>query len=509
MALPVNINDLINSKTVESNRIEFKRGWNPEEVLRTMCAFANDINEFGSGYIIVGIEETDGVPNLPPIGLNKNQLDPIQKDFLNLCHRVSPKIFPEIDVEILDEKFIIVIWVTVGEERPYSVPSTLGKNPINKIYVRQGTSTIPATPLLENRVRELATYRHYDDRINTRASINDLDLGLIQAYLQDIKSNLYPETLKLSLSEIALRMQIARGSNENVKPLNVGLLLFSKSPEKYFEGCKTNLIEFEDEAGTKYSEKTFIGPVHIQIRDIMNYLNSNIIKQYVNKDPSKAEVDKFFNYPYQALEELVVNALYHRSYENPTPNEIRIFKTFSKGPEKNEDTRRIEILSYPGPLPPIDETALLHLSITARNYRNIRLGDFLKNMRLAEKYATGIPTVKKSLEDNGSPKPILSTDESRSFFLAVVKINENTPVDIEEAIEELERIPLSNIQQIILEKLLKEPSSEEEILKETTTMTKEDIDYLVNKKLISQKKYGEMSIYHITETGVETLKQSF
>lgn len=41
MALPINIDDLINCRTVESERIEFKEGWNPEEVIRSMCAFAN------------------------------------------------------------------------------------------------------------------------------------------------------------------------------------------------------------------------------------------------------------------------------------------------------------------------------------------------------------------------------------------------------------------------------------------------------------------------------------
>ena len=509
MSLPININNLINGQTVESNRIEFKKGWNPEEILRTSCAFANDINDCGSGYIIIGIEEIDGIPVLPPFGLQQNQLDAYQKDFISLCHKIRPKIFPEISVEIVDGKHILVIWVTTGEERPYSVPSTLGKEAPYRMYVRQGTATVPTNPILEKHLRELATYRHFDDRVNTQASINDLDLGLIQAYLQEIKSNLYEETTKLSLSDIALKMQIARGTNENIKPLNIGLLLFSRNPEKYFPGCKTNLIEFEDEAGTKYSDKTFAGPIHIQIRDIMSYFNSNIIKQYKNKDPLKSEIDKFYNYPYQAIEELVVNALYHRSYSNPMPNEIRIHKTFIKGVDKNEDTRYIEFLSYPGPMPPIDENSLLSMNIAARNYRNIRLGDFLKNMRLAEKYATGIPTVRKSLKDNGSSDLFLSTDEARSYFLAIIKINENTPIDIEESYKEIERIQLSNLQQNILDKLLKEPSSEEEIVREVNMEIKNDINYLISKNMISKKQYGEINIYHITGMGIETLRQLF
>ena len=49
MALPVNIDDLINHRKVEWARIEYKEGWNPEKVLHTLCAFANDIDNWVGG----------------------------------------------------------------------------------------------------------------------------------------------------------------------------------------------------------------------------------------------------------------------------------------------------------------------------------------------------------------------------------------------------------------------------------------------------------------------------
>lgn len=94
MALPINIDDLINCRTVESERIEFKEGWNPEEVIRSLCAFANDINNWGGGYIVVGIRDDNGRPVLPPVGLNPAGIDRIQKDLLNLCNRLKPSYFP-------------------------------------------------------------------------------------------------------------------------------------------------------------------------------------------------------------------------------------------------------------------------------------------------------------------------------------------------------------------------------------------------------------------------------
>ena len=42
MALPINIEDLLGGLVVEGNRVEYKKGWNPDPIYRTICAFAND-----------------------------------------------------------------------------------------------------------------------------------------------------------------------------------------------------------------------------------------------------------------------------------------------------------------------------------------------------------------------------------------------------------------------------------------------------------------------------------
>jgi len=73
MALPVNIKELINGNTVEWERIEFRKGWNPERTIKTITAFANDFNNWSGGYVIISIEqEKNGKLILPPAGLKKN-----------------------------------------------------------------------------------------------------------------------------------------------------------------------------------------------------------------------------------------------------------------------------------------------------------------------------------------------------------------------------------------------------------------------------------------------------
>ena len=89
MALPINIEELLKGKTVEWERLDFKRGWNPEDVVLSACAFANDIHNWGGGYIVVGVDEQDGVPVLPPIGVDLHSLDKIQTHkFLNEADKV-------------------------------------------------------------------------------------------------------------------------------------------------------------------------------------------------------------------------------------------------------------------------------------------------------------------------------------------------------------------------------------------------------------------------------------
>ena len=45
--LPINVHDLLHARSVEIERIEFKAGWNPDPILRTLCAFANDFENLG------------------------------------------------------------------------------------------------------------------------------------------------------------------------------------------------------------------------------------------------------------------------------------------------------------------------------------------------------------------------------------------------------------------------------------------------------------------------------
>jgi len=82
MANPISINSLLTDNIVEWARIEFKEGWNPDTTLKTISAFANDIDSWGGGYLVIGAKEDNGRIVRPITGLSLSSIDKIQKELL-------------------------------------------------------------------------------------------------------------------------------------------------------------------------------------------------------------------------------------------------------------------------------------------------------------------------------------------------------------------------------------------------------------------------------------------
>ncbi len=411
MALPINIEELLNGKTVEWERIEFRKGWNPERTLRTICAFANDFNNWGGGYVILGIAEDKGRPVLPPAGLQFNQIDSIQQELNQICRRISPNYFPIVEPVDFQEKKILILWCPGGSNRPYKAPDSLGKNPRYFYYIRRFSSTVQPTRDEERELLSLAKQIPFDDQVNHHTGIKDFDLMQIRTFLNEIKSDLENELPNLTLAEISRRMNIAEGGDEFLFPKNVGILFFAKNPQQFFPYAKIEIVTFRDEAGTEYTEKIFDGAIYQQLRNALNYIKDRIVVEKIVKQTGRAEALRFYNYPYQAVEEALANAVYHRGYDNDSPIEVRIFPD------------RMDIISFPGPLPPLDKIKLQNLQIDVRKYRNRRIGEFLKELHLTEGRSTGIPTILRELGKNNSPAPIFETDDERSYFKTTFKIH--------------------------------------------------------------------------------------
>ena len=414
MALPINIADLLEKRKVESNRIEFKEGWNPTSIYHSICAFANDIDNIGGGYILVGVKEVNGMAQRPVKGLPVESLDKIQREMLQFNQLIEPQNSPRVSIEEIDGKSVLVIWVTTGHNRPYTVPADVNaklKKPV--FYIRYGSSSIEAKGEFLDQLRDMANRVPFDDRGNENIPMEDISPLLLKDYLKKVDSRLVKEDFTSNMERILEQMDLLDGPIENRLVKNVAAMMFAEHPEKYFKTTQVDIVLFPE--GLENNPDNFIevpvikGPVPTMIRETLNYLRINVVKERIQKPEDDERSIKVFNYPYQALEEAVVNALYHRDYMQREPVEITV------------EPDKISILSYSGPdrsisMEDINEAKALR----SRRYRNRRLGDFLKELNLTEGRATGIPTIQKKLKENGSPKAMIKTDEARTFFLIII-----------------------------------------------------------------------------------------
>lgn len=414
MSLPINIADLINRRVVENARVEYKTDWNPEPILHSICAFANDIDNWGGGYIIIGIEEENGMPKFPIKGLEKSSIDRINKELLQKCNLIEPRYLPVVEQTTYEGKEIIVLWIPGGEARPYKCPIAFPSDKAVKsekaYYIRKMSNSIRANQLEERELFLLANNVPYDDRANFSAQIADLKSSLISEFLYAVGSNLYESSLKRPIEELAADMKLIGGPSEMKKPLNVGLMFFHERPDTFFSYARIEVVDKPDPTGLGMTEKIFTGPLDKQLRDALSYIKNYIIKEKVNKISGQAEAERVYNIPYEAVEEALSNAIYHKSYQIGEPI------TVTMTPEK------MEITSLPGPDRTISDEDIRNRKLISRRYRNRRIGDFLKELKLVEGRNTGIPTILRAMKANGSEPPIFETDDERSYFTVILPV---------------------------------------------------------------------------------------
>lgn len=330
-----------------------------------------------------------------------------------MCHYIEPLYNPIVEPVYYQNVYLIVIWVPGGSGRPYKASKDVFSERSTKLYyIRKFSSTIVASTEEEKELFYVSTDIPFDDRPNLAADISELDLGLMRQHLKEINSSLYEQSVGMSAIEIAKNLQLISGPTENMRPLNVGLLMFCEKPERFFRYARIEVVDIPEPTGTNMIEKSFTGPIQRQLRDALAYIQNYVIKEMVTKDKSKAEAERVWNYPYAAVEEILANAVYHRSYQVNEPITVRITPS------------EMEITSFPGFDRSISQEDIDQQRIRARTYRNRRIGDFLKELRLIEGRNTGFPTAIKALRENGSGTLRFDMDDSRTYLSVTIPVHE-------------------------------------------------------------------------------------
>jgi len=307
-----------------------------------------------------------------------------------------------------------VVWAPGGETRPYKARVSLAKGSKEWAwFIRRGSSTVRARGADERELLGLAATVPFDDRGNQSATLDDLSRRLVGEFLDEVGSELARDAPSLSMESLGRQMNVVGGSSEALFPKNVGLLFFNDEPHRFFPATQIDVVYFpEGTGGDRFEEKVFQGPLGHITRDSIDYVERNYLKETVIKHPDRSEAERFWNFPRVAIEEAIVNAVYHRSYEEREPIEVRI------------DPEALVVLSFPGPDRSVRMEDLRAGKAVSRRYRNRRIGEFLKELDLTEGRSTGVPKILRAMNDNGSPPPEFESDEDRTYFLIRLPVHE-------------------------------------------------------------------------------------
>ena len=383
------------------------------EAVQSVCSFANDIDNFGGGYIIIGAEYDAEDDRYVFYDFGKKQLDDIQKELTEYCLKaIKPQYVPVSDVVEYEGKHFIVIWAYAGYDRPYKCLDHPNDPKHSKeiYYVRKGSTSIKAIGSLERELLDLGSKEPFDDRLNYHAEVGDLSEDLLREYLRRADSNLlkFPERSKVDLLE---DLHAIGGPEEATHPRNIALLMFSNAPEKYLPYSYIDLAIIKSASGRDIIEKRFTGSLLSQYDGALLYLKNNVIETMVVKEKGQEASKRYANYPIEALDEILANAILHKDYSEPQPISIRIEPDF------------ISITSYPGFDRSIRDKDIARYEIRSERYRNRRIAEFLKELHIVEAHNTGIPTILDACDENDSEYPIFLSDDERSFLTVKLPIN--------------------------------------------------------------------------------------
>ncbi|HEY0781248.1 MAG TPA: ATP-binding protein [Thermoanaerobaculia bacterium] len=401
--------DLDELASRESEQIELKENVaDIDDVVETLAAFANDLQNMGGGYVVCGArEEKDehGFPRLVRIGLTAERLAEVLGTTQTRCRSlVSPPITPrfeELPADTPGRRLLVFLQPATGRAHTFR-----RKDHSGKYYVRVSRSTIEAR---NGVLRDLLVLRGelepWDRRSCTEATVADLDLLALRDTLQ--RMGLFSEGRRVEtylseseqLSAFVPTLCAREPLTGELRPRNFAELLFGRTPQRWIPGAVSifSIYPGVDRSDIHAERQEIAGNLVEQARRLRELLD---VQSYTAFDKSDPTLPNALKYPRRALYEALGNALAHRDYELPDPTRITVFAD------------RIEI-SSPGSLPRGVAVEAFRQGHAPPKWRNQALAWFFNRLQLAQAEGQGIPTIIRVMREEGCPPPRFEVDETR------------------------------------------------------------------------------------------------
>lgn len=352
----------------EARRLEFKEEFpQGDQVAKTAIAFANG----AGGKIIFGVR------NKPRqiISIPDEELFPLEERISNhIFSQCTPTIIPEIYIQAVEGKNLLVVEVFPGSSKPYYLTEK-GKH--KGTYIRIGSSN------------KLASHEMLEEleRQKRKASFDALpayDLSLPEVNLNSFKEDYYQSTGR-RLDDIHLRtLGLLHSEREEVYPTYAAVLLSdSPSRKKLFPYAKIECARFKGmDTKVFLDQMTIEGAIYATVEPCLAFIKKNIA---LSSRIGEVYRQDRWEYPLEAVREAVGNAVIHRDYAILGADiKVAIFDDM------------LEITS-PGPLP--DTMPIEELGSGRSEIRNRTLAPIFKDLKLIEAWGTGIQKIKRELLD--------------------------------------------------------------------------------------------------------------
>ena len=379
-----------------------------DDVVATLSAFANDLQNLGGGYVVCGAREDKdehGFATLVRAGLTASRLKEVEGTVLARCRDVvSPPITPLVEeLNTADPQRRILVFVQPATGTAHTFRR---RNQGAKHHVRVSRSTIEArNGTLRDLLVRKGALEPWDRRPCNGATEADLDLLALREALQrmgvfsretGVEPYLSPD---VQLSAFVPPLLASEPLTGVLRPRNFAILLFGRDTQRFIPGAVTyfSIYPGVDRSDPHAERHDLAGNVIEQALRLQELLDIQSYTAFDKTDPASPNVIK---YPKRALYEALGNALAHRDYELPDPARLTVFSD------------RIEVAS-PGPLPTGVDIDSFRQGTVSPRWRNQSLAWFFSRLQLAQAEGQGIPTILRSMREEGCPPPIFEADSTR------------------------------------------------------------------------------------------------
>ena len=362
--------DIHESETLELKEIVV------EDIKKEVVAFANS----DGGTVFIGIADNGSVVGVDDPDGAMQQVSNMVRDSI----KPDVTMFVHYEMNTMEGKKVLAVEVQRGTERPYYL-SKKGLRP-EGVYVRQGTSSVPATSTAIRRM------------------IKDTDGDSFEA-MRSLEQNL---TFQAAEKEFVLRdlafgvsqMKTLGILNKDGIYTNLGLLLSEQCAHTVkaavFEG--TNQSIFRD-------RQEFTGSLLQQMNEVYEYIDR---RNQVHSTFDKLRRIDTRDYPEVAIREALLNSLVHRDYSFSASTLISVYDD------------RIEFTSIGGLSAGVSlDDIMLGLSVC----RNPKLANVFYRLELIEAYGTDMKKIMGAYE-NSNKKPVIETTDN-AFKIILPNLNKD------------------------------------------------------------------------------------